>query len=211
MADPIHLENRDQKGTRMFSPTAGRNSGPISMILSDILPSSASVLEVGSGTGEHAVAACTARPDINWQTSDPDQKSRQSQDAWRSEHPHQINPSLDLDMTLGSWWANLGEFDAVFSANMIHIAPWEAALGLVKGASEILHSKGLVILYGPFLEGEKTAPSNLKFDETLKSRNPKWGVRTLDSVKHIFAEMGFNLQARFKMPAENQILVFSRN
>lgn len=210
MSDPIHLENRREEKGRLFSPTAGRNSGPISKILADVLPSKSSVLEVGSGTGEHALAMCSKRPDITWQLSDPDARSRQSQDDWRLDLPDQMKPSLDLDMTKIDWWGGLPEYDAIYSANMIHIAPWAAALGLAKGAGHLLGKNGLVLLYGPFKEGTKTAQSNLNFDQSLKSRNPEWGVRTIDSVKHIFADVGFNQQARYEMPAENKILVFSR-
>ena len=210
MNDPIHLENRDIKGARLFSPTAGRNSGPISDYLQEILPKNASVLEIAAGTGEHAVANCQKRPDIDWQPSDPDHRSRLSQNAWRHECPGQIHPSLPLSMTDVEWWGGLEPVDAFYCANMIHIAPWSAALGLAEGAGQLIRNKGIMILYGPFLEGTATAPSNLKFDRSLKSRNPEWGVRSLESVKHIFADVGFNLRARVEMPAENRILVFSR-
>jgi len=117
---------------------------------------------------------------------------------------------LSIDTTHLEWWGGLDVCDAVFCANMIHIAPWEATVGLAAGAGQILSENGLMVLYGPFLEGRKTAQSNLKFDKNLKARNPKWGVRSLDSVKHIFADVGLNLQTRIEMPAENRILVFSK-
>ncbi len=208
--DPIHLENRESLARRQMSPTAGRNSKPIAGILKDILPQNAKVLEIASGTGEHAVAMCNTRPDILWQSSDPDARSRLSQDAWRTTCPKQIYPSLDIDTTKLEWWGGFSSFDVIFCANMIHIAPWSAALGLAKGASQLLSENGLAILYGPFLEGAKTAESNLKFDLNLKARNPLWGVRSLDSVKHMFADVGFNLRARYEMPKENRILIFSR-
>jgi len=204
MNEPIHLEDRDVKGLRLFSPTAGRNSGPISQVLAKYLPQGSRILEIASGTGEHAVANCQNREDIIWQPSDPDARSRLSQNAWRHECEGRILPSLPLSTTDLEWWGGLGVFDAIFCANMIHIAPWEAALGLAAGAAHP------VFVYGPFQEGSKTAQSNLNFDQNLKARNPKWGVRSLDSVKHIFADVGFTLQARIEMPAENRILVFSR-
>lgn len=209
--DPIHLENRLREGARLMSPTAGRNSGPISDILQGILPKRASVLEIASGTGEHAVAACQVRADIKWQPTDPDPRSRLSQDAWRSECEGQIYPALNIDTSKTEWWGGLDKVDALYCANMIHIAPWTAALGLAEGAPRLLGPKGLVILYGPFLEGAKTAGSNLKFDQNLKSRNPLWGVRSIDSVKHIFADVGFNLKTQREMPKENKILIFSRS
>ncbi len=209
MTDPIHLETRIDEGARIRSSSASRNSEPISTELARILPENARVLEIASGTGEHAVATCQKRHDLIWQPSDPDARSRESQDAWRTECSSQMKPSLSLDAMQNEWWDGLGPFDAVFCANMIHIAPWEAALGVAEGVRHIVKENGLVILYGPFLEGEDTAQSNLVFDQNLKSRNASWGVRDLDSVKHIFADVGFNLQARIVMPAENRILLFS--
>ena len=195
---------------RIYSPSSGRNSGVISEVLKERLPKKASVLEIASGSGEHGVAICQKRPDILWQMSDPDARSRQSQDDWRRDLPDQIKPSLPLSMTDLEWWGGLGRYDSIYCANMIHIAPWEAALGLAQGAGQLLQSCDQVILYGPFLEGQKTAQSNLNFDQSLKSRNPAWGVRSLESVKHIFADVGFNLKARIEMPAENRILLFSK-
>ncbi len=197
-------------GNRLFSSAASRNSGPISNILSERLPRNAYVLEIASGSGEHGIAICQKRPDVSWQMSDIDENYRKSQDDWRTEFPDQIKPSLPLSMTDLEWWGGLGQFDAIYCANMIHIAPWEAALGLAEGAGAILTSGNLVVFYGPFKEGARTAQSNLNFDQNLKSRNPAWGVRDLDSVKHIFADVGFNLQARIEMPAENRILLFSK-
>ncbi len=195
---------------RLYSPSAGRNSGPISDVLSERIVPKAKVLEIASGTGEHAVAVCQKRTDIIWQPSDPDAKSRRSQDAWRSACPGQILPSIPISMTEFEWWATIGDINAIYCANMIHIAPWEAALGLAEGAGQLLQSGQSLFLYGPFLEGESTAQSNLDFDQSLQFRNSTWGVRSLDSVKHIFADMGFNLEARIEMPAENLLLVFSK-
>jgi len=193
---------------RLFSPSAGRNSGAISDVLAERMPQKGRVLEIASGSGEHAVAISRKRPDITWQTSDPDGISRNSQDAWRSECPGQILPSLPISTTDFEWWAELGPFDAIYCANMIHIAPWAAALGLAQGAEQLLDSGQPLFLYGPFKEGDQTAQSNLNFDQSLQSRNPEWGVRSLDSVKHMFADVGLNLQARIEMPAENRLLVF---
>jgi len=210
--DPIHLESRDEvAGLRLQSPSAGRNAGPIADQLVDILPIDARVLEIASGTGEHAVAICSIRSDLIWQNSDPDKRSRDSQDGWREDLPDQIKSSLTIDTTDENWWENLSKFDAIYCANMIHIAPWEAAMGLAIGAANLLKQGGLIILYGPFLEGELTAQSNLQFDANLKARNSSWGVRSLDSVKHMFADVGFNLSARIEMPAENRLLIFSRH
>ena len=206
---PIHLESRDALGERLMSPSAGRNSEPIGDILSESLPQNASVLEIASGTGEHAVHMCQRRGDICWQPSDPDEQSRQSQNAWRSECEAQILPSLNIDTTLPKWWDGLPRFNALYCANMIHIAPWAAAKGLAQGVPHILENPAKLYIYGPFQEGDETASSNLDFDKSLKLRNPEWGVRSLDSVKHIFADAGFNLTARIVMPKENRLLIFS--
>lgn len=209
---PIHLETREAEGKRLYSPSAGRNSADISKVLSQYLPRGARVLEIASGTGEHAVHMCGVRDDIIWQPSDPDAASRASQNAWASERPGQMLPSLSIDTSVDGWWDDFASmpFDAVYCANMIHIAPWEAALGLAKAMPHILNTGGKLALYGPFKEGEETAPSNLEFDENLKGRNLAWGVRDMQSVKHIFADVGFNMTARIVMPKENRILIFSK-
>ncbi len=206
---PIHLENRGADGARLYSPSAGRNSPDIANVLARRLLRGARVLEIAAGTGEHAVHVCGRRSDIIWQPSDPDAASRASQSAWASECPGQILPSIDIDTTKADWWNDLGSFDAVYCANMIHIAPWEAALGLATGAVHLLSPSGIMCLYGPFQEGEQTAASNLEFDVNLKKRDPAWGVRDLDSVKHIFADTGLKEMTRIVMPKENRMLIFS--
>lgn len=209
--DPIHLENRATKGKRLFSPSAGRNKLSIGQVLEQRLPHGARVLEIASGTGEHAAHICGLRDDIIWQPSDPDAESRASQNAWADHRPGQILPSVMGDVMQENWWSVFPNFDAMFCANMIHIAPWEAAMGLAKGAGQILPNSGELYLYGPFQEGKETAQSNLDFDESLKSRNPEWGVRHLDSVKHIFADAGLNMTARIVMPKENRLLIFIKS
>lgn len=206
----IHLENREKNGRRMLSPTANRNKGPIGEALVSNLPQGAKVLEIASGSGEHAVHMCDLRADITWQNSDPDDISRASQDDWATTHPGRILASLPLNMTEEMWWRELDEYDAVYCSNMIHIAPWDAALGLAMGGKNLIKPKGHFCLYGPFLEGADTATSNLEFSERLKARNPEWGVRKLSDVKHIFSEQGFNLIARIVMPKENRLLIFEK-
>ena len=206
----IHLENREKNGARMLSPTANRNKAPIGEVLTSYLPQGAKVLEIASGSGEHAVHMCGLRADISWQNSDPDEVSRASQDDWASARPGQILASLPLNMTEEMWWRDLGKYDVIYCSNMIHIAPWEAALGLVKGGGKLLKPKGQFCLYGPFLEGTDTATSNLEFSERLKARNSDWGVRKLSDVKHIFSEQRFNLIARIVMPKENRLLIFEK-
>ena len=207
MTDPIHLETRDQTGARLFSPSAGRNKAVIGEQLSSRLGKNARVLEIAGGTGEHAAHICGIRPDIVWQPSDPDAGSRASQNAWAADYPERILPSVHIDTTATGWQ---DPFAGIYCANMIHIAPWGAAIGMADGAKDILEEGGQFFLYGPFKEGAETAPSNLQFDESLKSRNLAWGVRDLQSVKHIFADAGFNMTARIVMPKDNRLLVFSK-
>lgn len=202
---PIALENRDCDGDRMYSPSAGRNKAVIAERLAELLPIDARVLEVGSGTGEHGAALGGLRPDVVWQYSDPDAASRKSQSAWA--RPGWPEP-LALDLTQTDWFRELKPQTAVFSANMIHIAPLEAAIGLAKGAAALTDE---VILYGPFLFGADSAPSNLDFDASLKHRDPRWGVRELQTVKHIFEDVGFNRVKRFDMPRNNHIVRLSRH
>lgn len=204
-ATPIALEMRDRDGARLFSPSAGRNKMIIAEWLAERLPSGASVLEVGSGTGEHGAALGALRSDVVWQYSDPDAASRASQFAWK--HDSWPDP-LALDLTRDDWAASLGTYDAVFSANMIHIAPIEAAIGLAKGASHLTET---VFLYGPFLFGAQSAASNLEFDASLKERNPAWGVRDFMNVKHIFENEGFKQGQRFDMPRNNHIVRLSKH
>lgn len=209
--DPIHLEDRAQTGARLFSPTAGRNKIPIGEVIDSHIPMGVRVLEIASGTGEHGAYMCGMRPDIIWQPTDPNAESRASQDAWANDCAARMLPSLSLDTTQPDWARELPSFDVIYCANMIHIAPWEAALGMVSGAADVLNIGGTFILYGPFQEGEDTAPSNLAFDMSLKSRNPNWGVRNLDDVKHIFSVAGFTCQARIVMPKENRTLIFTKS
>ena len=208
---PQHLEDRKSDAGREVSPSAGRNIPPLLEQLSGRWPKDARVLEIASGTGQHAAAFCKARPDIIWQTSDPHAPSRVSQNAWATDAKGHIKPSLDLDVTQSGWWNGLGKFDAIFCANMIHIAPFSATEGLAKGGSQCLSNEGELYLYGPFQEGAATAASNLEFDQNLKRRNPDWGVRDLSDVKHIFATLGLDISELVVMPKENRLLVFKRS
>lgn len=209
--EPIALEERQAQGHRRFSPSSARNKNIIAEHMKTLLSPEAHVLEIASGTGEHGQAICGVRDDISWQYSDPDGLSRLSQDDWRLDNPMQLRPSLPLDMTALEWWGGLPNYDAVYSANMIHIAPIEACYGLAFGAAHLLKETGKLFLYGPFLDGDDSAPSNLTFDENLKSRNSTWGVREQAFVKHIFAKAGFNHSTLIPMPKNNHLFVFSRD
>ena len=208
---PTALEARQSDEGRLFSPSAGRNKADIAAALSEILPAGASVLEIGSGTGEHGIETVTLRPDLIWQFSDPDPISRASQAAWAAHSEHEFAAPLALDMSDPQSRAQIStQYDAIYSANMIHIAPISALHGLAKLASRTILEAGSMILYGPFLFGEASASSNLDFDTSLKRRNTEWGVRDLDAVKHIFAKQGFNGVQLRDMPKNNFLLDLSR-
>jgi SAM-dependent methyltransferase len=204
----IALEQRQADAARLFSPSAARNRDAIGDLLAAVLPQGARVLEIGSGTGEHAVAVCMRRPDIVWQPSDPDARSRASQNAWAAEAAPNMLPALDLDLTRAGRDAALGRFDALVCLNVIHIAPWAVAEAIAGASVTCVEPGGLIYLYGPYLEGEATAPSNLEFDRSLKSRNPQWGVRTRSDVEALFAAAGWAKPERHEMPANNLSLVF---
>lgn len=206
----IHLEARSKTGSRIFSPTAARNSAPIAAVLKDYLPDNAQILEIGSGTGEHGLAMCRQRADIIWMPSDPDAESRASIADRARETNGQMHAPLNIDVTQPKWWDMAPACTAIYCANMIHIAPPEALIGLAKGASKLLQSGGVFALYGPFLDGENTAPSNLAFHERLKVKNSAWGVRELDFVKTKFAESGLAFTGKVAMPANNLTLMFMK-
>ena len=208
---PIALEDRGENGGRLFSPSAGRNKADIAAGLAELLSDGTSILEIGSGTGEHGIEVLSCRPDLRWQFSDPDLASRVSQAAWAAHLNLDIAHPLNLDMSDAQSRSQITQsYDAIFSANMIHIAPVSALQGLANLAAEAIKDEGQMILYGPFLLGRDSAPSNLEFDASLKRRNPAWGVRELDFVKHIFAQNGFNVAKLRDMPKNNFLLGMSR-
>lgn len=197
---------------RLYAPAAARNRDPIWSVLQKFLPAKGLVLEVASGSGEHAVHfAGRAAPELVFQPSDPDASARASIDAWiaATALPN-VRPALALDATAETWPTS--HADAVICFNMIHIAPWEAAAGLIRGAARILPAGGLLFLYGPFKrEGRHTAPSNEAFDrDFLKARNPAWGVRDLEKVADCAREAGFGSPQIEEMPANNLSVAFRR-
>ncbi len=199
-----------QAGGRLTAPAAGRNRAPILAVLTDLLPAEGLVLEVACGTGEHACHFAAATPGLSWQPTDPEPAHRKSADAW-ARHLGLTNvlPALDLDVCAAVW--PVERADAIFCANMIHIAPWEATLGLVSGAARVLAPGHSLILYGPFMfDGQHTAQSNERFDHSLRSRDPAWGVRDLRRVEDAAAVHGLTLVDQIAMPANNQIVVFQR-
>jgi hypothetical protein len=194
---------------RLSSPAAQRNRGPILEVLRRVLPSSGRVLEVASGSGEHVVFFARALPDLVWQPSDPDPASLDSIRAWTAHaKPSNVLPPLVLDVTRARWAYSIDAVDAVVCINMIHIAPWEACLGLLYGCEQRLPPGGPLVLYGPFMRGGMhTAPSNAAFDASLRRQDPSWGVRDLDDVVREAALRGFVLEDVVEMPADNLTVV----
>lgn len=195
---------------RRFAPAAARNRGPILAVLRTLLPARGLVLEVASGSGEHAIHVAADFPALTVQPSDPDPEARASITAWTAEAglPN-IRPALALDAGAADW--PLAAADAVLCINMIHIAPWPATEGLVRGAARLLPPGGPLILYGPFRRGgAHTAPSNAAFDDSLRAQDPRWGVRDLEAVAALAAAAGFGAPEVTAMPANNLVLVFRR-
>jgi SAM-dependent methyltransferase len=199
----------------LTAPAVARNRDPILAVLRralplPILPERGLVLEIASGSGEHAVYFAAALPNLRWQPTDPDPEARDSIAAYRAaaQLPNLL-PPLALDAAASSW--PVTQADAVVSINMIHIAPWAAAEGLMAGAKRLLPEGGVLFLYGPFREhGQHTAPSNAAFDESLRARNREWGVRDLDEVAALASRHGLALEERVAMPANNLSVVFRR-
>jgi Protein of unknown function (DUF938) len=194
----------------LSSPAVARNRDFILAVLRRVLPERGVVLEIASGSGEHAVHFAAALPDLTWQPTDPDPQARDSIAAYRAaaQLPNLL-PPLALDATSPTW--SVTQADAMVSINMIHIAPWVAAEGLMAGAERLLPAGGVLFLYGPFREhGQHTAPSNAAFDESLRARNREWGVRDLDEVAALASRHGLALEERVAMPANNLSLVFRR-
>ncbi len=215
MADrpPVALENRDKGGDgRRYSPSAARNREPIRDVLAPVLRAPTRLLEIASGTGEHGAFLTKELPVLNWTYSDIDPESLASQRAWqRADKTGRLSGPLRIDASTEDWGdaERLAPWDAIFSANMVHIAPWAAAEGLLRGAGRLLKPGGLLILYGPFARSGIIAPSNAAFDESLKSRNSGWGVRDLDiEVLPLARNAGLALKTVTEMPANNLTVIF---
>jgi SAM-dependent methyltransferase len=199
---------RASPGAALTAPAVARNREPILAVLRRVLAPAGTILEIASGTGEHAVHFAAALPGVTWQPSDSDPDALRSIAAHRESAglPNLFAP-LELDVTAPAWPVDTA--DAVVSINMIHIAPWAAAEGLMAGAARLLAPNGVLFLYGPFMEdGRHTAPSNAAFDESLRAGNPAWGVRDLGRVAALARGHGFELVERVEMPANNLSVVF---
>jgi hypothetical protein len=191
---------------RRFAPAAARNRDAILAVLRGVLPARGLVLEIASGSGEHCAHWAAALPALDFQPSDPDPANVASCDAW-CDGLANVRKALAMDAT-AAW--PVERADAVVCINMIHIAPWEAALGLLRGAALVLGPGAPLVIYGPWIrEGVETAEGNLAFDADLRARNPEWGVRRLDDLA-VAARGDFDAPAVIEMPANNVTVVLRR-
>jgi SAM-dependent methyltransferase len=197
---------------RRVAAAADRNKVFIAEVLERVLPPSGLVLEVASGTGQHAVFLAERFPHLSWQPTDLDAEALASIAAWREEAAlSNLRPPLPLDASAPASWP-LDAADAVVCTNMIHIAPWSCCLGLLEGAARILPPGAPLVIYGPFhVDHRPTTPSNAAFDADLRARDPAWGVRDLGDVTDAARERGLERAEVVEMPANNKTLVFRRS
>lgn len=196
---------------KRHAPATARNSEPLAEVLAGELPNEGLVLEIASGTGEHAVFMARRFPALDWQPSDCATDALHSVDAWAQEAGlANLRPAIALDAAAGDWPVESAA--AVLCVNMVHISPWQATVGLFEGAGRVLASGAPLILYGPFLEADvDPAPSNLAFDESLKTRDPAWGLRQVGELDGLARANRLSRAARHIMPANNLVLVYRRN
>ncbi|MFP3552826.1 DUF938 domain-containing protein [Paraburkholderia sp. SIMBA_049] len=195
---------------RQHAPSAERNREPILAVLERVLPATGTVLEIASGTGQHAIHFAAALPHLVWQPSDLDDEARASIAAWTAHSGlANVRPPLALDVCDASWGIEAAA--AIVCINMIHISPWASAQALIGGAGRLLGPGGVLFLYGPYRRGGvHTAPTNAAFDEQLQRRNPAWGVRDMEDVVALADAAGFDADEPVEMPANNFSLVFRK-
>ena len=199
-----------------FSPAADRNKQAILDVLKQVLPEKASVLEIASGTGQHITFFAAALPHVTWQPTDADAAALPAIAARLQENKRtNVREPLQLDVLSAQWpaygTAFTEPFDAIYCANMLHIAPWATCEALMQGSNRHLATGGVLITYGPYLEaGVPTAPGNLAFDESLRTQNPAWGIRRLEDVMEQARRAGLRLHERHAMPANNLLLVWRK-
>ena len=194
---------------KKHAPATERNRDPILDVMRREFPARGLVLEIASGTGQHAMHFARALPELTWQPTDLDADNRASIEAWRVEGPKNVRPALALDATSDAW--PVERADVVVCINMIHIAPWAACVGLMRGAARVLAPGGLLFMYGPYRRGgEHTAPSNASFDAGLHERDPAWGVRNLEDVIDEARAAGLEHAETVPMPANNLSVLYRR-
>ena len=211
MGDKRRFYEAPVEGQRRSAPAALRNREFIAEVLQEWLPAAGIVLEIASGTGEHVVYFAERFPKLEWQPSDVHAGALASIKAWRSasDLPN-VRAPLEIDASSADW--PIRHADAMLSINMVHISPWTSALGLLDAAGRLLPPGGPLILYGPWLKSDiETAPSNLAFDADLKSRDPAWGLRSVEEFAAAAEERGLRLEESRQMPANNLMLLLRRN
>ncbi|WNG21737.1 DUF938 domain-containing protein [Cystobacter fuscus] len=193
---------------KRHAPSAERNREPLLPVLREVLPAQGTVLELASGTGQHAVFFARALPGLTWQPTDLDPTALASIEAWRQEEgPPNLRAPLALDVLAEPW--PVERADALVAINLVHISPWEACQGLLRGAGRVLAPGGPLVLYGAyFIEGQPPAPSNLAFDASLRERDPSWGVRELGAVTAEARRHGLERERVIEMPSHNLTVVF---
>lgn len=197
------------QGVKRMAPAAARNVEPIGDVLAEWLPAAGLVLEIASGTGEHALAFARRFRDLEWQPSDPDPAALASIAAWQAEGPANLQEPVQLDVRGADW--PIRQAAAILCINMVHIAPWEASLGLLDGAARLLELEAPLILYGPWRQaGVPTAPSNEAFDASLRERDARWGLRLVEDFAAEAELRGIVLVDRVAMPSNNLMLRFDR-
>jgi hypothetical protein len=198
------------------SAPADRNKQPILDVLRTVLPAHGTALEIASGTGQHVAWFAAALPQWTWQATDADAALFPAiAERVAQERLANVRPPVLLDVTAPRWPSEGAEFaqrfDAIFCANMLHIAPWRCCAGLMQGAARCLAPQGMLVTYGPYLEDDVvTAPGNLAFDTSLKARDASWGLRRREDVEAEAVRSGLALRQRHEMPANNLLLVFER-
>lgn len=203
-----------KRARKLFAPATERNRQPLLDVLAPRLRQADTLLEVASGSGEHAVWLGARMTWLRWLPSDPSPEARASIEGWIAETGvANVAPPRLLDASADDWPLNADELplDAMLAVNMLHISPWRAGLGLLAGAGRYLRADGLLFLYGPFIRPEfETAASNLAFDADLRQRNREWGLRTLPELQAAGLDNGLSLDEVVEVPANNLILVFRR-
>ena len=195
---------------RQYAPATVRNRDFILDVLRNVLPTTGIILEVASGSGEHVVHFARSLPSLVFQPSDPEPDALRSISAWtKATHVTSVRAPIVLDALQSSW--PIASADGIICINMVHISPWDATVGLIKGAAAILPPGSPLYFYGPYKrKGFTTAPSNEAFDRNLRDRNPTWGLRDLEAVAAIAQSLGFSVPAVTEMPANNLSVVFRR-
>jgi SAM-dependent methyltransferase len=195
---------------RWLAPAAERNKEPILDVLRAALPAGGTVLEIGSGTGQHVAHFARALPALAWQPSDADAEHLASIARWiAAESLDNVLAPMRLDVHERPW--PIAAADAIVCINVLHVAPWSAAVALFEGARDVVREAGVVVLYGPYLRGGRhTASSNARFDASLRAHDASWGVRDADDVAALAVDAGFAFARVVDMPANNLSLVFRK-